>query len=75
MRPPLIVEVVNKGGSWAILWDSALHLGTWQTDRLKVLSRMLAHHGHRSKLCPLCDENNLDPNPTGHVLRVSSDTI
>ena len=24
---------------------------------------MLAHHGHGSKPCPLCDANNLDPNP------------
>ena len=37
---------------------------------LKALSRMLAHHGHGSKLCPLCDENNLDPNPIEHLLGV-----
>ena len=35
------------------------HFGTNYT-------RMLAHHGHGSKLCPLCDEINLDPNPIGH---------
>ena len=29
---PLIVEVVNKGESWARLWDSALHLGTQHTE-------------------------------------------
>ena len=69
-KAPLIVEVVNKGGSWARLWDSGLHLGTRHTDGLKALSRMLAHHGHGSKPCPLCDENNLDPNPIGHLLRV-----
>ena len=43
-RAPLTVEVVNKGGSWARLWDSALHLGTLHTDGLKALSRMPAHH-------------------------------
>ena len=31
-RAPLIVEVVNKGGSCARLWDSALHLGTRHTE-------------------------------------------
>ena len=67
-RAPLIVVVVNKGGSWARLWDSTLHLGTWHTDGFKALSRMLAHHGHRSKLCPLCDENNLDPNTIGEFI-------
>ena len=41
-RAPLIVEVMNKGGSWARLWDSALHLSTRHTDGLKALSRMLA---------------------------------
>ena len=37
-RAPLIVEVMNKGGSWARLWDSALHLGTqhrWAQGPLK----------------------------------------
>ena len=74
-RAPLIVEVVNKGGSWARLWDSALHLGTRHTDGLKALSRMLAHHGHGSKLRPLCDENNLAPNPIRHLLRVHQHEI
>ena len=32
-RAPLIVEIVNKGGSWARLWDSALHLSTRHTCR------------------------------------------
>ena len=67
-RASLIVEVVNKGGSWARPWDSALHLGTRHTDGLKALSRMLAHHGHGSKPCPLCDENILASNPIGHLL-------
>ena len=69
------VEVVDKGGSWTRLWDSALHLGTWHTDGLNALSRMLAHHGHGSKLCPQCDENNLVPNPIGHLLRVHQHEI
>ena len=68
-RAPVIVAVVNKRGSWDRLWDSALHLGTQYTDGPKALSRMLAHHGHGSKPCPLCDKNNLDPNPIGHLLR------
>ena len=74
-RAPLIVGVVDKGESWARLWDSALHLGTRHTDGLKALSRMLAHHGHGSKPCPLCDENNLAPNPIGHLLRVHQHEI
>ena len=36
---------------------------------------MLAHHGHGSKPCPLCDENNLDPNPIEHLLRVHQHEI
>ena len=74
-RALLKVEVVNKGGSWARLWDSALHLGTRHIDGLKALLRMLAHHGHGSKPCPLCDEINLDPNPIGHLLRVHQHEI
>ena len=74
-RAPLIVEVVNKGGSWARVLDSALHLGTWHTDGLKALSRMLAHHGHGSKPCPLCDKINLDPNPIGNLMRVHQHEI
>ena len=74
-RAPLIVEDVNKRGSWARLWDSALHLGTRHTDGLKALSRMLAHHGHGSKPFPLCDEINLDPNLIGHLLRVHQHEI
>ena len=74
-KGPSQVEVVNKGGSWARLWDSALHLGTQHTDGLKALSRMLAHHGHESKPCPLCDEINLDPNPIRHLLRVHQHEI
>ena len=37
-RAFLIVDVMNKGGSWARLWDSALHLGTqhrWAQGPLK----------------------------------------
>ena len=74
-RAPLIVEVINKGGSWARLWDSALHLATRCTAGLKALSKMLAHHGHGAKLCPLCDENNLTPSPIGHLLRVHQHEI
>ena len=67
-RASLIVEVVNKGGSWARPWDSALHLCTRHTDGLKALSRMLAHHGHGSKPCPLCDKNILASNPIRRLL-------
>ena len=72
-RAPLIVGVVDKGGSWARL--SALHLGTRHKDGLMALSGMLAHHGHGSKPCPLCDENNPAPNHIGHLLRVHQHEI
>ena len=55
--------------------DSALHLGTRHTEGLKALSKMLAHHGDWWKPCPLCDENNLDPNPIGYLLRVHQHEI
>ena len=32
-------------------------------------SKDVAHHGNGSKPCPLCEENNLDFNPIGHLLR------
>ena len=41
------------------------HFGTNYT-------RMLAYHDHGSKLCPLCDEINLDPNPIGHLFESAS---
>jgi len=75
-RAPLIVEVVKKGESWARLyWILHYDLGTRHTDGLKALSRMLAHHGHGSKPCSLCDKNNLVPNLIGHLLRVHQHEI
>lgn len=44
--------------------------GNMPLDGLQALSRMLAHSGHGSKICPLCDENDFDPKPIGHLLRV-----
>ena len=49
--------------------------GYTATNGCKALSRMLAYHGHGSKLFPLCDEINLDPNPIGHLLRVHQHEI
>ena len=75
-RAPLIVGVVDKGESRGQTLGFCTTSGYMAyTDGLKALSRMLAHHGHGSKPCPLCDENNLAPNPIGHLLRVHQHEI
>ena len=68
-RAPLIVEVVNKEGVGPDYW--ILHyilVHAIQNDGFKALSWMLAQHSHGSKPSPLCDKNNLDLNPIGHLL-------
>ena len=40
-----IAGVVNRGGNWPKLWDSALHLGSRHTSGLCNLSRLMGHHG------------------------------
>ena len=42
-KAPLIASIVRPGGSLIKLWDAAMHLGTYHTEGLKALSRMLAH--------------------------------
>ena len=52
-----LTEVVKRGGSWPALWDVALHLGSSRhTAGLQHLMRILAHHGHGLKPCPMCGE-------------------
>jgi len=77
-RALLIVEVVNKGGSWARLWDSictASGYTAYRWDQGPLKDAGTSHHIHGSKRCPLCDENNLDANSIGHLLRVHQHEI
>ena len=55
LKAPFIAQVVTDGGSWPKLWDCALHLGSKHLKGLQNLTRLMAHHGRGSKLCPLCD--------------------
>ena len=50
-----IAGVVNRGGSWPKVWDSALYLGSRHTSGLQNLSRLMGHHGRGQRPCPLCD--------------------
>ena len=54
-KSPSIAGVVDRGGSWPKLWDSALHLGSRHTIGLQNLSRLMSHHGRGQHPCPLCD--------------------
>ena len=63
-----VAQVVERGGSWCKLWDTTLHLGTRYTTGLQALSKVLAHHCHGSKPCPLCDKNMLDSSIIAHLL-------
>ena len=67
-KAPAVAQVVECGGSWCKLWDTTLHLGTRHTTGLQALSKVLAHHGHGSKPCPLCDKNMLDSSIIAHLL-------
>ena len=55
-KAPLIVEVNRRGGHWRAIWDSVLQCGSIHTTGLQFLTRILAHHGHGSKPCPLCED-------------------
>lgn len=68
-KAPVIAEVAKRGGSWSRLWDTTLFLGTRHTAGLQALSRLLAHHGHGSKPCPLCEERSLCTSPIIHFLK------
>ena len=54
-KSPSIAGVVDRGGSWPKLWDSALRLGSRHTIGLQNLSRLMSHHGRGQHPCPLCD--------------------
>ena len=62
------MQVVERGGSWCKLRDTTLHLGTRHTTGLQAFSKVLAHHDHGSKPCPLCDKNMLDSSIIAHLL-------
>ena len=51
----LIIAAVGEDGGWLRLWDEVLNLGERHTKGLRNLSRMMSHHGHGSKPCPMCD--------------------
>ena len=55
IKSQYIAGVVNRGGSWPKLWDSALHLGSRHTSGLQNLSKLMGHHGRGQRPCPLCD--------------------
>ena len=55
LKAPFIAQVVTAGGSWPKLWDCALHLGSKHLKGLQNFTRLMAHHGRGSQLCPLCD--------------------
>ena len=44
LRTPLIAQVERQAG-WAGLWDAASDYGVSHTRGLKLLSRVLSHHG------------------------------
>ena len=45
-----IIAAVGEDGGWLRLWVGERH-----TKGLRNLSRMMSHHGHGSKPCPMCD--------------------
>ena len=48
-----VAGVISMGGSWPMLWDSALRLGSRNTTGLRNLSGLMGHHGHDSHPWPL----------------------
>ena len=68
VKTPHLVEIVKRGGSWPALWDVALHLGSRHTAGLQHLMRILAHHGHWLKPCPMCDECLMRRSLIDHIL-------
>ena len=65
----MMARVVTEGGSWPRLWDTTMHLGSQHTKGLQAVSRIMAHHSHGIKPCPLCDEKDFgEESPLDHFL-------
>jgi hypothetical protein len=58
-KAPLIVMVEEVVG-WRRLWGHLLDYNNKRTEGLKVLSRLLGHHGKGKKPCPFCDWESMD---------------
>ena len=75
-KAPLLVEVNKSGGHWVALWDAVLHRGQRHTMGLQYLTRILAHHGHGSKPCPLCeDQLHTGQHLVEHILQLHADAL
>ena len=53
-KAPLIAKVAKSPG-WAKLWDNALDRGWKAVLGLKMLSRVMSHHGRGEHPCQMCD--------------------
>jgi hypothetical protein len=60
----MVEEVVG----WRRLWGDLLDYNNKRTEGLKVLSRLLGHHGKGKKPCPFCDKMDLPVPVLYHVL-------
>ena len=61
VKAPMIAKVAEYPG-WAKLWDHTLDLGWKAVQGLKMLSRVMSHHGKGERPCHLCEsdtENSL----------------
>ena len=62
-KAPLVADIETSVG-WTKLWDAAPDLGKKHTRGLQALSRVIGHHGHGVKPCPMCDV----PGPLAYLL-------
>ena len=74
-KAPLIVEVNRRGGHWRATWDSVLQCGSRHTTGLQFLTRILTHHGHGSKPCPLCEDLLHGQELAVHILQEHSSVL
>jgi hypothetical protein len=65
-KAPLIVRVEAVVG-WRRLWGNFL-ISEAGVQGLKVLSRLLGHHGKEKKPCPCCDVMDLPVSVLTHIL-------
>ena len=69
------VADIEKSVGWTKLWDAALDLGVKHTRGLQALSRLMRHHGHGVKACPMCDVPGHLACLLGHVLKEHCETL
>ena len=70
-KAPLIAEVAERS-RWPRIWDGVLEHSGRYTAGLQALTRLMSHHGRGRRLCPFCEDTDLDVTILEHVLSLTA---